>query len=150
VVPIQPTPKKGRGGQPFSELIKTAHFQGKTPSRYFDGLSCRPNPSSLKLNSGNRGRNFVRQVCHGSLSLSVQDVCPLQRRTYSSSTMSAATSIATDVPHIIQPYKHLLVLLPSENFKVVDLKPDSYAPLFSSNSDRQLHKPWKVWLFLDE
>lgn len=58
--------------------------------------------------------------------------------------------MSSDVPHLIQPYKHLLVLLPSENFKVVDLKPDSYATLLSSNSDCQDHKPWKVWVFFDE
>jgi hypothetical protein len=90
--------------------------------------------------------NFVTEVRLGLFGTSL----PSKRRIYSSSNMPEAISMSSNVPHIIQPYKHLLVLLPSENFKVVDLKPDSYAILFPSHSDRQDHKPGKVWLFFYE
>jgi len=33
--------------------------------------------------------------------------------------------------NIIQPHNHFIVLLPSENFKVLDLKPNSYVPSLS-------------------
>lgn len=38
--------------------------------------------------------------------------------------------MSEDCFNVIQPHKHFIVLLPSENFKVLDLKPNSYTTFF--------------------
>lgn len=44
--------------------------------------------------------------------------------------MSEAPPRSDDRFNVVQPHKHFIVRLPSENFKVLDLKPNSYSTAF--------------------
>jgi len=54
------------------------------------------------------------------------------QRNYSNINLPEWYPVMKDVLQTIQPCKNAIVRLPSENFKVVDLKPNSY--LFSRGS----------------
>lgn len=49
-----------------------------------------------------------------------------QRRAYCSFSMLEVYPITADPFHTIQPFKNVILRLPSENYKVIDLKPNSY------------------------
>jgi hypothetical protein len=94
-------------------------------------------------------RNFVRKSCR-AFCLSFEGLTAPRRTNYYSTSMSEAPQMPEDCLNIIQPHKHFIVLLPSENFKVLDLKPNSYHTSLSPYSYDKVDKSRKIRLLFDE
>jgi Gcd10p family len=61
------------------------------------------------------------------------------RRAYSILRMPEWYPVTEDAFHTVQPCKNFIVRLPSENYKVIDLKPNSYYPVHNRLTSRSIN-----------
>src|ERR1700735_2330440 len=59
-------------------------------------------------------------------------------RSYSILRMPEWYPVTEDAFHTVQPCKNFVVRLPSENYKVIDLKPKSYYPVHNRLTSRSI------------